>query len=86
MYYILSFFILGIEITTYLENYGLIIKNIKKYYFLFYFLISSNFISYKENQLQNHMIDFLKLNIELKSISLLRLLIDKPKNSEVKKR
>ena len=86
MYYILSFFILGIQITTYLENYGLIIKNIKKYYFLFYFLISSNFISYKENQLQNHMIDFLKLNIKLKSISLLRLLIDKPKNSEVEKR
>ena len=86
MYYILSFFILGIEITTYLENYGLIIKNIKKYYFLFYFLISSNFISYKENQLQNHMIDFLKLNIKLKSISLLRLFIDKPKNSEVEKR
>ena len=34
---------------------------------------------YKQNQLQNHITNFLKLNIKLKSISLLRLFINKQK-------
>ena len=36
---------------------------------------------YKQNQLQNHITNFLKLNIKLKSISLLRLFINKQKKN-----